>query len=170
MGEKPAAPGLGALIRQARKQRGLRQEDLGPLVGVGRERVSHWETGKERPDGLRRDQVISALKLDENAYDRLWEEWTPAGQPTAEASIDDLIARLIERQNQTHAQASAREQRIRELVERLEAAARALNSGATSRAEGRPSVAELVEMLAEAGGLLLEETEAARESRRAAGE
>lgn len=38
-------------IRAFRKQKGLNQEALGALCGVGKSTVSEWESGKSRPSG-----------------------------------------------------------------------------------------------------------------------
>lgn len=43
----PDTTELGHIIRQARKQQGLSQEDLAGMTGVGRRFVSEVEQGKE---------------------------------------------------------------------------------------------------------------------------
>lgn len=57
---------VGSLIREARKARGLTQEQLANLVHVSRQTVSHWENGRAEPgyDMLR--TLAEELNLDTN--------------------------------------------------------------------------------------------------------
>lgn len=49
-------------IKEARKARGWRQEDLARLIGVSRSALSEWETGRERADWERLYAVLPELK------------------------------------------------------------------------------------------------------------
>lgn len=51
-------------IFQARKAKGLSQEDLAELVGVSRQAVSKWETGEAMPDMEKMIALCQALELD----------------------------------------------------------------------------------------------------------
>ena len=64
---------LGALIRQKRKQSGVRQADAAALAGVGTRFLSDLERGKETAEIGKVLRVMSRLGL---------EVWvTPRGQP-----------------------------------------------------------------------------------------
>lgn len=51
-------------IFQARKAKGLSQEDLAEVVGVSRQAVSKWETGEATPDMEKIIALCHALELD----------------------------------------------------------------------------------------------------------
>jgi ribosome-binding protein aMBF1 (putative translation factor) len=66
--------GIGAAIRKARKNAGLRQADLAEKVGVDTSTVGRWESEKARPSddhvstvedslGLRRGEILIAAGL-----------------------------------------------------------------------------------------------------------
>ncbi len=57
---------LAELIYQARKRAGLSQEELAERLGVTRQAVSKWETGKSVPDteNIRRMTVVLAVSAD----------------------------------------------------------------------------------------------------------
>ncbi len=57
---------LAELIYQARKRAGLSQEELADQLGVTRQAVSKWETGKSVPDteNIRRMTVVLAVSAD----------------------------------------------------------------------------------------------------------
>lgn len=42
-------PALGETVRTLREQRGLTQEELGRMVGVGQGMIGHIETGRRQP-------------------------------------------------------------------------------------------------------------------------
>ena len=58
-------PSIGSLIREARKEKGLTQEQLASLVHVSRQTVSHWENGRAEPgyDMLRTLSEVLGLDL-----------------------------------------------------------------------------------------------------------
>lgn len=77
----------GEEIRFMRKAAGLRAADLAELLAVSAEAVSHWETGKHRPD-LGTLATIAALALDRidgrtTTRDRLRALSKPTGAPKA---------------------------------------------------------------------------------------
>lgn len=41
---------LGERLKTARKEAGLKQEDVGRILGLGKSTISEWETGKRSPD------------------------------------------------------------------------------------------------------------------------
>lgn len=41
---------LGERLKAARKEAGLKQEDVGRVLGLGKSTISEWETGKRSPD------------------------------------------------------------------------------------------------------------------------
>lgn len=51
---------LGAVLRQARKARGLRQEDVAVALDVNIKQVGRWEKGENTPSGL---ALMRLLKL-----------------------------------------------------------------------------------------------------------
>ena len=57
---------LAELIYQARKRAGLSQEELADRLGVTRQAVSKWETGKSVPDteNIRRMTAVLAVSAD----------------------------------------------------------------------------------------------------------
>ena len=57
---------LAELIYQARKRAGLSQEELADRLGVTRQAVSKWETGKSVPDSenIRRMTAVLAVSAD----------------------------------------------------------------------------------------------------------
>lgn len=65
---------LGEKLKCARRERGLSQEQAAEALGVSRQTVSNWETGKTYPD------ILSAIRMS-NLYavsmDRLLKEETP---------------------------------------------------------------------------------------------
>ena len=54
---------IGERIKEARKVKGLSQEDLGDLLGVSFQAVSSWETGKFIPDSDHLAALAKALDL-----------------------------------------------------------------------------------------------------------
>lgn len=76
---------LPEIIRKARKAKNLTQEELGLKLGVTKESVSQWETGKNHPDHERYPAIAHELGLDpavfsglELPYEPLPNEVTPA--------------------------------------------------------------------------------------------
>ena len=48
---------IGALVKNARNQAGLTQEQAAEALGVSRQTVSNWETGKSYPD------IVSVIRM-----------------------------------------------------------------------------------------------------------
>lgn len=59
----PNAKELGLIVRDARKQQGLTQEDLAGLTGTGRRFISDLEQGKETAELGKVLLVLAALGL-----------------------------------------------------------------------------------------------------------
>lgn len=57
-------PAWSKLIRSTRRERGLRQCDVGAVVGVTQETVCHWETGHYVPSASRTKALCDALGID----------------------------------------------------------------------------------------------------------
>lgn len=72
---------LGEKLRNARKERGLSQEQAAEALGVSRQTISNWETGKTYPDIL---SAIGMSDLYSVSMDRLLKEETPVKQSYAE--------------------------------------------------------------------------------------
>lgn len=68
-------------VFQARKAKGLSQEDLAEAVGVSRQAVSKWETGEAMPDMDKLIALCQALELDME-YLALGKEPAPAARET----------------------------------------------------------------------------------------
>ena len=68
-------------VFQARKAKGLSQEDLAEAVGVSRQAVSKWETGEAMPDMEKMIALCQALELDME-YLALGKEPAPAPPET----------------------------------------------------------------------------------------
>ena len=64
---------IGALIKNARNQSGLTQEQAAEALGVSRQTVSNWETGKSYPDIV---SVIRMSDLYDVSLDHLLKEET----------------------------------------------------------------------------------------------
>lgn len=62
--KEPSTMGFKERIYQARKAKGLSQEDLAEVVGVSRQAVSKWETGEAMPDMEKLVALCHALELD----------------------------------------------------------------------------------------------------------
>ena len=72
---------LGEKLRNARKERGLSQEQAAEALGVSRQTISNWETGKTYPD------ILCAIRMSDLysvSMDRLLKEETPVKQSYAE--------------------------------------------------------------------------------------
>jgi len=48
---------IGSKLKNARNEKGITQEDAAELLGVSRQTISNWETGKSYPD------IISVIKM-----------------------------------------------------------------------------------------------------------
>lgn len=54
----------GEMIKQARVSKNMSQEELAHLLGVSRQAVSKWESGKSIPVGVNRECISSILEID----------------------------------------------------------------------------------------------------------
>ncbi|MBO3736594.1 helix-turn-helix domain-containing protein [Actinoplanes flavus] len=64
-GHASAGERFAALIRRARKEAGVSQEDLSEATGISRSQLIRWESGKvERPEPEAVRAVCSALEID----------------------------------------------------------------------------------------------------------
>ena len=72
---------LGQKIRQARRAKGLTQEQLADAMHVSRQTISHWENNRTLPDYLLLCELAKTLETDVVAF--LQE--LPAGQDAEEA-------------------------------------------------------------------------------------
>lgn len=61
----PSPDVLGQRIRSARNRAGLALEDLAEAVGVPRETVANWESGRNIPVAENRAGLAEALDVDE---------------------------------------------------------------------------------------------------------
>ena len=68
---------IGALIKNARNQTGMTQEQAAEALGVSRQTVSNWETGKSYPDIV---SVIRMSDLFDVSLDHLLKEETSMKQ------------------------------------------------------------------------------------------
>ena len=57
---------FGDRIAYARHKRGLSQEQLAKLIGICRDRLSYWETGKRDPDVFLLRKIATALEVSED--------------------------------------------------------------------------------------------------------
>lgn len=53
----------GALIREARKSKGLTQKELAALLGIDETRVSKYESGKQNPTIETLEKIANALNV-----------------------------------------------------------------------------------------------------------
>lgn len=86
---------LAEKIYQARKKAGLSQEALADALGVTRQAVSKWETGKSVPDteNLRRMAQVLAVSADFFLGEALAPENIP-GDPATLDAIDRVSQRM----------------------------------------------------------------------------
>lgn len=54
----------GNLIREARKQKGLTQKELGDKLGIGESRVSKYESGKHNPTLATLQKIADILSVE----------------------------------------------------------------------------------------------------------
>lgn len=81
---------LGCRIKYYRVKKGLSQERLALTCGLAPATVSHWETGKSRPNGNNIQKLVSVLGIDESALFAPSEELLPPNEILRE--IMDLIS------------------------------------------------------------------------------
>ena len=70
---------IGQRIREARKRSGMKQDELGTRVGIGKSSISEWESGKRSPDIDKIEDIANALNVSA-AYLMGWES-EPSATP-----------------------------------------------------------------------------------------
>ena len=73
---------VGKIIKMARTEKNLSQEELGKMVGVSKVAVSHWENNKKYPSGDILIKLSMVLKIANKLF------------PDFEESGDNEMARL----------------------------------------------------------------------------
>ena len=79
----------GARMAEARKARGLTQEQMAQMLHVSRQTVSHWENGRALPDVMMAQQIGAVLGFNEDGIRRDGVE----PEATVTASADKRSAR-----------------------------------------------------------------------------
>ena len=80
------SPGIGQTIREARKSRGLTQEQLAALLHVSRQTVSHWENGRAEPSYDLLKSLADVLEMD---VARLFGEAESVPEPSPDSLMQD---------------------------------------------------------------------------------
>jgi len=65
---------IGAMVRHAREEQGLTQDDLAGLTGMGRRFISELENGKETAQLMKVLLVLSALGVGLYATSKWWKK------------------------------------------------------------------------------------------------
>ena len=52
---------IGLRIRQAREQKGYKQDELGPMIGLSANAAAQWETGRVRPSVKNLEKLAPVL-------------------------------------------------------------------------------------------------------------
>lgn len=71
MSRSPKSRALGIALRNARKQRGLSQTQLGALIGRQSGEISRWETGERPLTPDRVGQILNALGINGERYESI---------------------------------------------------------------------------------------------------
>jgi transcriptional regulator with XRE-family HTH domain len=79
---------VGELIRDARKKKGLSQDQLGAMVGLTRATVSGWERNKNPPLHKRHQQLSNILGLDIRAF-------SPPTAPHVNTEPDSVVRSTV---------------------------------------------------------------------------
>lgn len=85
---------IGLRIREARKRAGLRQDELGAQIGIGKSSISEWESGKRSPDIDKIEDIAKVLKVSA-AYLMGWEEKNLTSSPPTIKRISDMEPQRI---------------------------------------------------------------------------
>ena len=93
----PTTNDYGRTLRQLRKERGMRQDDLAAAVGVTQATVSDWETGRAAPKPAHHDALEDVLGISR----QLW--WAArsavATLPEASSGDDAIPGKLYQLSN-----------------------------------------------------------------------
>lgn len=102
--QRPYSPGvevLGNKIKRAREDAGLSQEDLGKAVGVSREAVSNWESGKSMPRPKRWRRLTEVIPITKETLRELASGGDDPHDPEAgELTETEVNARILGRLGQ----------------------------------------------------------------------
>jgi transcriptional regulator with XRE-family HTH domain len=90
---------LGALVRDARRRRGMTQKDVAVAAGVDRSWLARLEAGSENPTLTNLLAVVAALRLEVFVADSEQETQVPNGASgrnvgKPKPTLDDVLARL----------------------------------------------------------------------------
>jgi transcriptional regulator with XRE-family HTH domain len=87
----PELGGLGAVIRDAREQRGMRQRDLAAAVHVGLSSVSGWERGTQSPSAAVLPLLAQALgvtlEVDADGFEAVDPAPAPVSAPAPQVVV-----------------------------------------------------------------------------------
>lgn len=85
---------LGEHIKKRRKELGLKQQEAGERMGVGKETVANWEKGKTRPITTQFEPVLAFLGYDPMPAGRTLAERLEAKRRPLGATLDQVAAHL----------------------------------------------------------------------------
>ena len=66
--ETPEDKSLGERIREARKSKGLTQQQLADIMGVSRSTITSIELGNNKPDSFTKNLIIKSLGIEESYF------------------------------------------------------------------------------------------------------
>lgn len=95
-------PGFGAQLRLWRERRGLKQEEVADLVGVGQQTVSWWErAGISRYDAKRFQTLERVFKLKRGTIEAAWLASRKSGNAgTLQTRLREMQSELEELRHQ----------------------------------------------------------------------
>lgn len=102
----------GEIIRKHRREKGIRQEDLGSLAQVGKNAVGAWEAGRSRPDLSSVPLLCDKLEISLDEFFGMKQEKTdePGTVPMPSRSVvPEAFARKYEALNDYHRQVVLRQ-------------------------------------------------------------
>jgi transcriptional regulator with XRE-family HTH domain len=95
--DPPPEPGnLGAVIRDARERRGMRQTDLAAAIHVGLSSVSGWERGTQSPSAAVLPLLAQALGVTLTADAAGFGALDPAPEPSPAPQVVVVVAGTAE--------------------------------------------------------------------------
>lgn len=80
-------------LKEARKFKGLTQEQLGKLIGVKKATISSYESGNSQPDVYKIVKLLEALEVDANY---LWQDEIKTTPASDDAEVDDIARSLYD--------------------------------------------------------------------------
>lgn len=84
---------MGSRIKEARTRAGLKQEELGKMLGRGKSQVSSWENDRNKPDPDVIDAICQILDVSPN-WIHEWDEKQERFLDYEEQSLVDLFRKL----------------------------------------------------------------------------